>query len=194
MEEEKQGENTLSTPVSSLNHELLLLLQQTGHFLYHKRSCRSGQRRILLLLERWEKEHGSEEGMSQQELQRQLGIKSGSISEILGKMEANGLLRKARLSTDRRKICIFLTQAGRDRLESKRAENRKQEEVMFQRLSADEQEELKRLLDKMLSGWEEDFDFCIPGRRKADGNTAPDPAAEVKMIPGEGKEPPCGNI
>ncbi len=194
MAEERQGESAVSSSVLSLNHELLLLLQQSGHFLYHKRSCRSGQRRILLLLERWEKEHGCEEGMSQQELQRQLGIKSGSISEILGKMEASGLLRKARFSSDRRKICIFLTQAGRDRLESRRAENRRQEEIMFQRLTADEQEELKCLLDKLLSGWEEDFGFCIPGRQRDDGDTPPGPAAEMKMIPYEGKEPPCGNI
>ncbi len=195
MEEEKQGESVLSSPVLSLNHELLTLLQQIGHFVYHKRSGRGGQRRVLVILERWEKEHGAKEGMSQQELQEQLGIKSGSISEILGKMEASGLLRKARLSSDRRKICVFLTQEGRDKLESKRAENRRQEEIMLQRLSADEQQELKRLLDKLLSGWEEDFDFCIPGRKNLQKEVKPPAlAAEAKPAASEGKEPPCGNI
>ncbi len=203
MEEERQGEDAVTSSDPGLYHELMGLLQQCGHFLYHRRNGRGGQRRILILLERWEKEHGCEEGMSQKELQRQLGIRSGSISEILGKMEAKGLLKKARLATDKRKICIFLTQEGRDRLESKRAENLRTEAALFQRMSPDELQELKRLLQKLLSAWKEDFDFVLPERQPAGGVAVPiladesaaSPAADTaQMLTMEGKEPPCGNI
>ncbi|MCD7864248.1 MAG: winged helix DNA-binding protein [Lachnospiraceae bacterium] len=196
MEEEKQTQSTEYSADSSRNHELMILLQQCGHFLYHRRNGGGGQRRILILLGRWEKEHGREEGMSQQELQRQLGIRSGSISEILGKMEAKGLLKKARLSSDKRKICIFLTEEGRDRLESKRAENLRTEAALFQRLTEEERQELRYLLEKLLNAWKTDFDFQLPQRREQgeSGTLALAEAAEPKSFPEVGKEPPCGNI
>ncbi|MCD8067866.1 MAG: winged helix DNA-binding protein [Lachnospiraceae bacterium] len=141
------------------NHELLVLLERSGHFLYHRRNGKCGQRRVLILLDRWEREHGAGEGMSQQELQKRLGIQSGSISEILGKMENNGLIRKTRQATDHRKICIFLTDAGREKLERKREENRRQEALLFQHLTAEEQAELRCIMEKLLAGWAEDFGF-----------------------------------
>ncbi|MCD8326616.1 MAG: MarR family transcriptional regulator [Lachnospiraceae bacterium] len=100
--------------------------------------------------------------MSQQELQKHLGIQSGSISEILGKMETNGLIRRARLASDHRKICLFLTDAGRERLERKREEIHSQEALLFQRLTAQEQAELQRIMEKLLDGWSKDFDFGKP--------------------------------
>ncbi|MCD7806460.1 MAG: MarR family transcriptional regulator [Lachnospiraceae bacterium] len=156
MEEEKQSTDTVNTIT---NHELLVLLEKSGHFLYHRRNGRGGQRRILILLDRWENEHGNEEGMSQQKLQKRLGIRSGSISEILGKMENSSLIRKARLSSDHRKICIFLTDEGREKLERMREECRRQETLLFQRLTAEEQTELGRIMEKLLTGWAEDFSF-----------------------------------
>ncbi|MCD7738441.1 MAG: MarR family transcriptional regulator [Lachnospiraceae bacterium] len=167
METEKPSEG------SDPNHELLTLLEKSGHFLYHRRNGRCGQRRILTLLDRWEKEHGAEEGMSQQELQKRLGIQSGSISEILGKMENSGLIRKARQMSDHRKICIFMTDAGRERLERKKEENRRQETLLFQHLTPEEQAELQRIMEKLLTGWAEDFGLGTPQTQdRKEGNSS----------------------
>ncbi|MCI5650391.1 MAG: MarR family winged helix-turn-helix transcriptional regulator [Fusicatenibacter sp.] len=154
------------------NPELQRLLERCGHFLYHRRGEKFGQRRILAILWEFEqkqaKERGqsgkssdcsvSETGMPQQELMERLGIRAGSLSEIIGKMEENGLVCRARSEEDRRKICISLTEKGCCALEKANQAIKKQEMVLFLSLSLEEQETMCHLLEKLLDGWEQQFD------------------------------------
>ena len=65
-----------------------------------------GRRAVLAVL-------CSKESMSQKELQDILGIQPGSISEILGKLEAAGLITRVTDESDRRRTIVSLTDAGR---------------------------------------------------------------------------------
>lgn len=147
------------------NPKLQKLMERCGHFLYHRRGGKIGQKRILQILHDYEQhadvcgQDGEHKiGLTQQELQNTLGIRSGSVSEIIGKMEASGLIIKTRQENDRRRICLALTDMGREAVEKTMLQNARQEAMLFEMLSLEEQNELIRLLTKLLEGWEERFD------------------------------------
>lgn len=88
-------------------YELLGLIERCGHFLYHRRGGKRGQGRILKILL-------TEGEMTQKKLQERLGIQSGSMSEIVLKLEGNGLVYRTRDESDKRKIKLKITEAGRN--------------------------------------------------------------------------------
>jgi MarR family transcriptional regulator, organic hydroperoxide resistance regulator len=53
-----------------------------------------------------------ENGLTQAELSRRVGIETASSTAILDSLEAEGLITRVRNATDRRKINVFLTPAG----------------------------------------------------------------------------------
>jgi DNA-binding MarR family transcriptional regulator len=53
-----------------------------------------------------------ENGLTQAELSRRVGIEMASSTAILDSLEAEGLITRERNATDRRKINVFLTPAG----------------------------------------------------------------------------------
>jgi MarR family transcriptional regulator, organic hydroperoxide resistance regulator len=53
-----------------------------------------------------------ENGLTQAELSRRVGIEMASSTAILDSLEAEGLITRVRNATDRRKINVFLTPAG----------------------------------------------------------------------------------
>ena len=77
-----------------------------GRFLHYKMGEKAGRRRIFTILSKAKE-------LPQRELQDILGICSGSLSEILAKMEADGFLEKAKSKTDGRQLNLRLTDAGK---------------------------------------------------------------------------------
>ncbi len=134
--------------------ELLFIMEKCGHFLYHRRGGKRGQLRILRLLT----EHGT---ITQKELLEVLTLKSGSVSEMVGKLETQGFITKERSDTDKRKINITLTDEGRTFLAEKTELMQKQEEVLFDSLTAGQREILKELLSTLLQDWENKFDSSL---------------------------------
>lgn len=132
------------------NKELLSLMELCGHFLYHRRGGKHGQTRILRLLS----EHGK---MSQHQLQEILNIKSGSLSEIVRKMENENLIVRQKHPEDRRNIMIQITEKGTLTLEENTRHLQRDEGILFEALSKQEQEQLYSLLSKLLSDWKEHF-------------------------------------
>jgi MarR family transcriptional regulator, organic hydroperoxide resistance regulator len=53
-----------------------------------------------------------ENGLTQAELSRRVGVEMASSTAILDSLEAEGLITRLRNATDRRKINVFLTPAG----------------------------------------------------------------------------------
>ena len=125
--------------------DLSVLLGRCGHFLYHRPAHGRGQKRILKLLTE------QKGGLTQKELQSALGVQSGSLSEILSKLEARGLLVRERDEADRRCAIVKITEEGQKRLEQK--SDPESGETLFSVLSDEEQETLKALLKKLLSSW-----------------------------------------
>lgn len=141
------------------NKELLGLMEKCGRFLYHQRGGKRGQGKILKILL-------TEGEMTQKELQERLGIKPGSMSEILMKLEANGFIFRTKDEDDKRKINLKITTEGTRFFEDKLQKRMEEEKSLFNALSAEEQELLKGLLSKLLTSWEEHFDKTLFESRK----------------------------
>lgn len=115
-----------------------------GHYMHFHGGGVSGKAPIICLLA---KQPGSE--MSQQELGMHFDLKPGSLSEILSKLEVNGLIERSRNPKDRRQLTIRLTETGR---ENARIRFREQ---AFSALTHDEREQLAEMLEKIRKTWEE---------------------------------------
>ena len=124
--------------------DLYTLMRACGHILYHQGGRKSGQGRILRILSHCE-------AMSQRELQEVLGIQTGSLSEILAKLENAGFIERERDEADRRRSVVRLTPAGRNRAEECCRNGERQD--MFSALDEGQREQLKKLLTILLADW-----------------------------------------
>ena len=104
--------------------------------------------------------------MTQKELQEYLGIQSGSMSEIILKLEGSGLICRMRDEKDRRKIKVQVTKAGKQLYEKEIKERMEEEKSLFNALSDEEQEQLEKLLNKLFEDWESKFDRRLFEHRK----------------------------
>lgn len=122
-------------------------MRACGHFLHYNMGQKAGQARILSALLK----SGT---ITQRELQDILEVRSGSLSEILNKVEADGFIERSQSENDRRQMEVKLTEAGMEaasRLEEERGDVAVE---LFSCLSGEEKKTLSELLDKLLDGWE----------------------------------------
>lgn len=134
--------------------ELLALMEKCGHFLYHRRGGKRGQVRILKIL-------ATEGEKSQKELQNTLDIQSGSMSEIVLKMEAAGLIERNKDEADKRNINIKITEKGRIVFEENIRISHEQEQTLFKALNEHEQENLSELLSKLFESWQNSYEKSL---------------------------------
>lgn len=144
---------------NELCHEVIRNLRQCGHFLYFKTGGKTGRRRIFyFLLQRGE--------LPQRELQDLLCVQSGSLSEIIIKMEADGLIEKVRSRRDGRRLVLQLTAEGRRQAEESCRKYERQVEKMLSCLSPDQKTALLDTLELLIAHWavlDTDEDFLSPG-------------------------------
>ena len=134
-------------PEINENSSLETLLRACGHRLHHGMpgGPHGSQEQILKVLA----ERGGQE--DQRELQEFMRIRPASASELLTKLEEKGLIERSRDDEDRRKVRVSLTDAGRAKAaEPAEALDRVD---LFEALSAEEQENLRNLLLKLLNNW-----------------------------------------
>lgn len=131
------------------NGSLTELMEMCGHLLHHRPEVMSarGQQRILMILV-------EQECLSQRQLQEMLRIQPGSMSEILTKLERKGLLMRER-GEDRRGNLLRITEAGRRAVAEVAPA---QDENLFSSLTAEQQKQLKSLLQPLLKDWIHSFD------------------------------------
>ena len=124
--------------------ELSALLGKCGHHLYHKPHKGRGQGRILKILAKHEQ-------LTQKELQEYLDIQSGSMSEIISKLEDRGFVIREKDENDKRKVILKITEEGKQKAQhcSKEEKTKK----LYGALSEEEQDTLKTLLKKLLDSW-----------------------------------------
>ena len=123
---------------------LSALLGKCGHYLYHRPYHGRGQGRILKML-------SGQEEVTQKELQETLGIQAGSVSEIISKLEARGLVARERDDADKRRVLLRITEEGKKRAETDFDEGKTED--LYGVLSEEEQETLKGLLGRLLESW-----------------------------------------
>lgn len=120
---------------------LLLIKFHKFHNTLPKR--RDSQGRILHILS----EH---EGISQKKLQEIVGIKAGSLSEVLVKLEKQGYITRIHEDADRRCQNVFITDAGKEAYNKIHAEHLETGKDVFKDLTDEEKILLLGLLDKLL--------------------------------------------
>ena len=148
--EEEQGQVPGSDPFWEREHdeaeELYRLMRACGHILYHSGASKAGQGRILHILD-------YEGQISQKELQARLGIQSGSISEILTKLEREGLICREKDTQDRRKVIVKMTEDGKEHARKYHA--RRRDKDWFAALGPEQRAQLRELLQILLNSWEQ---------------------------------------
>lgn len=121
-----------------------------GHYMHFHGGGVSGKAPIICLLA---KQPGGE--MSQQELGMHFDLKPGSLSEILSKLEVNGLIERSRNPKDRRQLTIRLTETGRENARIDQAARIRFRKQAFSALTHDERAQLAEMLEKIRVTWEE---------------------------------------
>lgn len=165
------AQNACVPQVPDKNRQLLRNIRALGRTIRALSEGRASQKRILRLIE----ESGC---ITQHALTGRLGVQPGSVSEVIGKLEASGLVVRTPNPADRRTSDIRLTAQGlaQAQLATQQAQERRQE--MFACLSQDEKDVLLGLLEKLNADWKQ--------RYHAD---APEEAPEVPETPEKPKAP-----
>ncbi len=109
------------------------------HFPGHR-----GGSRILMLL-------ADGDGSTQAELAEMMDIRPQSLSELLGKLEDDGLIERRSDSDDRRAQRVFLTESGRVAADGVKDRHENHTEEFLAPLSEEECETLSALIEKLLT-------------------------------------------
>lgn len=133
-----------------INDKIIINFRDINHIMNFLYEGRGSQKRILIVLL-------EVEGITQQKLTKRLGIKPGTASEVLAKLEKNGLIIRTESVTDRRTTDITLTKQGRSVAKEVTKQRNKRHEEMFSILSENEKTTLLSLLEKVNSDWKERY-------------------------------------
>lgn len=122
-------------------------LGHLGHYLYITRGCRGGQQFILTVLYR----NGD---MTQKDLLAKTTNTSASLSEMVSKLEAKGLIERTRVDKDRRQTLLSLTQEGRKQAQEVQESIGSFETQALSILSDKEKTVLCEYLDRLVEHWD----------------------------------------
>lgn len=128
--------------------QILHLLGYFGHYIYVLRGGLGGKQHVLktLLLQ------GE---MTQRELLELLHTSSASLSEVLGKLEREGLIERGRSEADKRQLEVCLTDAGKVAAAEMVREEKEFEEKSLDFLTHEEKADLLNRLDVIFDHWRE---------------------------------------
>ncbi|WP_195539353.1 MarR family winged helix-turn-helix transcriptional regulator [Eubacterium maltosivorans] len=117
-----------------------------------------GQGKVLVMLV-------ENDGVSQKLLTEQSGIRPASLSELIIKLERNGLVERHRNEEDKRNRNVYLTEDGRALAETIKSRKDESADFLFDVLSEEEKETLTVLFDKLITSLEDkvaDMDEEMP--------------------------------
>lgn len=137
-----------------LENRLILNLRDVGHTMRMLYEGKGSQKQVLILL----REAGP---LTQRALTERLGVRSGSASEVIRKLESAGLIARTTSPADRRTSDICLTDSGLRQAEDAAARREARHREMFSCLSETEQNTLLELLEKLNTDWAQRY-----GRRE----------------------------
>lgn len=132
----------------SEDEKLIHNLRVCGHYLRHHTEEKGSQRRVLFLLRR----RGA---MTQKDLLDAMGVRAGSLSELLSKLEARGCIAKEKSEADKRNYNVTLTPAGLEMLEELQQQYHDSMSALLVDFPDEDKIELNRLLEKLQNTWPE---------------------------------------
>lgn len=132
----------------SQDERLIHNLRRCGHYLRHHTEEKGSQRRVLFLLRR----RGP---MSQKELLEVMGVRAGSLSELLSKLESKGCITREKSETDKRNYNVTITPAGLETLTELQQQYHDSMSALLVDFPDEDKIELNRLLEKLQNTWPE---------------------------------------
>lgn len=127
--------------------DLIHKLRRCFRFIHsHADGGKGSQSRVLREL----RFHGD---VTQRQLREHMNLQQSSLSELVKKMEEQGLIQRSPCPSDRRQILIGLTDAGHDLLAKSEAADLQKNITYLQVLTEDEQQTLLDLLTKLDTHW-----------------------------------------
>lgn len=130
-----------------MRKEILHDLGFFGHYLHVHTGGRGGKQFVLVTLD------ASGGQLTQRELLERSNTSPAALSEVLAKLEAEGLILREPCESDRRQLTIELTKEGSVLAGRLRQERETFECEAFSCLTGSEQAQLKELLDKLAEHW-----------------------------------------
>ena len=128
-----------------------------AHILHYRREKRHGQKRVLHLL----KEYGP---MSQSALLEHFKIHKASLSELLIKLQDQGLIIREKMEDDRRNYQVSLSDKALQELTEKE-ETKPTFKALFEVLDDNEKAQLSAILTKLQTAWSENEEI-LPRHKK----------------------------
>ncbi len=128
--------------------QLMKKLSECGHILHHRRCLNQSQNQILLLLY----QYGS---MSQSQLMEMMHIQSGSLSELVSKVERAGYIQRNRCEHDCRNFEISLTDTGEKQAVRFEEHQQWMAQCMFEKLDLQQKKFLYDMLEDLLEEWKD---------------------------------------
>ena len=153
MKEEK--EKDVHPCIDEQAHRLIHEIRMYAGILNDRRGQRPAQNRVLFLLHRYG-------AITQKQLQQHMQIQQGSLSELLGKMEASGLITRSRDPQDKRQVILQLSEKGIAVEHANHDQVMAENNEMFSVLSKQEQKELERMLNALITDWKEKHPDAFP--------------------------------
>ena len=131
----------------TLDFKLMNAMKYCAHILRHHCIYNESQNRIVMLVDKYGP-------ISQKDLLGKMNMQPGSLSELVSKVEAAGLIEKKQSKTDKRIHLLHITTQGK----AQSLEYEKQQEEMTEKLFAvlepEQKEILLQNLDTLLQHWE----------------------------------------
>ncbi len=122
-------------------------LRVLGHKLYHYGN-KGGQKRILIALYR------NNNQMSQKKLMEYLDIKAGSLSEILSKMEEEGLIHRIPNPLKKKCLNIVVSELGQQKIHEYIVQRDELIQKLFSDFSEEECIEFGHYMDRLLTNFD----------------------------------------
>ena len=94
-----------------------------------------------------------QDGMTQSEIAQQLGVQGATVTDMLQRMEENGLVTRRRDYDDNRLVRVYLTDEGREKERSITEQFLKLEGHIFENFDEDERAQLRHFLTRMLTNF-----------------------------------------
>lgn len=132
-----------------------------GFLLLKEENLHPGQMPLLVHL--WK-----QEGCTQKELADRMEIKPPTLNVMIGRMEKNGLIEKRKDEKDSRKSRIYFTEKGRKICKECKDRFGKIQKQVQDYFTEEEQEELKRLLNKFCDCLDEQIELQKQRKEESD--------------------------
>lgn len=103
----------------------------------------------------------NDEGISQDKLAKKLMVNKSNVARQVTALEESGYLKREQSESDRRVMLVYTTDEGKALVPVIRAANKKWRAVLCEGLSEEEQENLARMLEKMVGNARKFLEYDI---------------------------------